>query len=569
MTLDSTLNQQNNSFLYFRPQLGPNDSSGSQFFSLQPAIGADPSIRINQHASDGTILATGYLVDTSINPSISANPTFSTVTIVGNGIQPTAVLDISCSSAAFQLININNTLKTAIIRNDATAFGGNITFEKSRAGLQSQAGDELGYLSFDGTNTAGTISRGAFIMGKQDGAASATGVPGRIEFHTSSATVPDNECMRIDSSGNVGIGTTSPYVRLQTAVFNKTALDGIAAVSDDVNTIIGAYAAGPYTGLNVGSVQATSGNQTFNNYDLALNPRGGDVYMGDGSITCRVWGNLDVSGTGTIRATGATPYLYLEGSAGQGRVYDTVYNIPTNANIILTSGTTYILPTGSYSITYTLIGGGGGAGCGGDTTPSMNGSGAGGGGGGEVKTGTFLAVGGDVINYSIGSAGTGAPSGGANGISGTSSILTIPWIGTVITSAGGTFGGGGNSNAFGGNGGNGGYGGGGGGSGGTPGSGGTGTTVNGANGIGLVGGNGGYGGAGGSNGSYGGGGGGGGIGAGAGGNGTSGAGTSATGFGGGGGGGASGGFPGLGTSPGGPGGNGAPGVLILVLTKTS
>ena len=62
MTLDSTLNQQNNSFLYFRPQLGPNDSSGSQFFSLQPAIGADPSIRINQHASDGTILATGYLV---------------------------------------------------------------------------------------------------------------------------------------------------------------------------------------------------------------------------------------------------------------------------------------------------------------------------------------------------------------------------------------------------------------------------------------------------------------------------------------------------------------------------
>ena len=69
MTLDSTLTQKNNSFLYFRPQLGPNDSSGSQFFSLQPAIGADPSIRINQHASDGTILATGYLVDTSINPS--------------------------------------------------------------------------------------------------------------------------------------------------------------------------------------------------------------------------------------------------------------------------------------------------------------------------------------------------------------------------------------------------------------------------------------------------------------------------------------------------------------------
>ncbi len=492
LTLDSTLTQQNNSFLYFRPQLGPNDSSGSQFFSLQPAIGTDPSIRINQHASDGTILATGYLIDSLINPTLSPDPTFSTVTILGRGVQPLNVFDVSCGASAFQINNLTaDRLRTNILQGENSAFGGSIDFIKSRGGTTTLPNDELGYLSFYGTTTGNTPARGAYIIGRQDGTDVSGNLPGRIEFHTSSTSSTDNECMRIDSSCNVGIGTSAPYIRLQTAVNQKTALDGIAAVSSDVNTIIGAYNSGLYTGLNTGSIQATSGSSAFNNYKLALNPRGGDVYVGDGSGALNVYAttNVGVPGTGT-------PYIYLEGSAGQGRVYDTVYNLPPSATTFTKVYTTSqnlnlaSIPSLSSNVLLTIraIGGGGGGGAGYSAVAALE-YGGGGGGSGYEELISIVVPNTTILNITIGTGGAGGTWNpyGAGG-NGTATIITLNGLAssTIISAAGG--GGASTNNAI--NGGNGYYGGGGGGMivnvnpPGTPGIGGTGsqTYYNGQNG---------------------------------------------------------------------------------------
>ena len=351
-TLDNTVAGQNASYLYFRRFLGPRDSSGGQFFSLEPAVTTDPSIRINLHNSTGSIISTGYLYDTVINPPASSyNPDalFSTVTITGNGT-PQSTLNVTTASSYFGLVDpgAGGPLALKYLNDAADATGPTVNLCKSRGGgATSLVGDSLGEISFYGANSTPTYSLGASIAAIQAGTALA-GVPAALAFATTDLTGATAERARIDASGNVGIGTSTPYVRLQTVVNQKTALDGIAAVSADVNTIIGAYTevTGPYTGLNVGSIQATSGSGAFNDYKLALNPRGGDVYMGDGSIICHLYGNLDVSGTGYITGN------FDVGTAGLVHADTGVNRVgimqPAPAYTLDVSGTGYI--TGNFDV---------------------------------------------------------------------------------------------------------------------------------------------------------------------------------------------------------------------------
>ena len=72
-------------------------------------------------------------------------------------------------------------------------------------------GDELGKIRFTAYNGTNFQERGAQIKALIDGTFTGTYYPTRLEFETSDGTNSgSNEAMRIDSSGNVGIGTTSP-----------------------------------------------------------------------------------------------------------------------------------------------------------------------------------------------------------------------------------------------------------------------------------------------------------------------------------------------------------------------
>ena len=75
------------------------------------------------------------------------------------------------------------------------------------------SGDTVGFLSFRGSDGS-TFQDVAFIQGDVDGTVATSQVPGRMMFWTTSAAGTATERMRIDKSGNVGIGTTSPDSRL-------------------------------------------------------------------------------------------------------------------------------------------------------------------------------------------------------------------------------------------------------------------------------------------------------------------------------------------------------------------
>lgn len=99
--------------------------------------------------------------------------------------------------------------------------GPSIELGKSRSatvgtvGTIVQSGDQLGIISFNGDDGTDLRTSGATITASVDGTPGTNDMPGRLIFSTTAdgASSP-TERMRIDSSGNVGIGTSSPDNKL-------------------------------------------------------------------------------------------------------------------------------------------------------------------------------------------------------------------------------------------------------------------------------------------------------------------------------------------------------------------
>ena len=121
------------------------------------------------------------------------------------------------------LVQVETTSQNAISfvsHRGASTSGSILVLGKSRgtaAGSSTvvASGDELGAIRFAGADGTDVESRAASIAAFVDGTPGANDMPGRLIFSTSAdgANVP-TERMRIDSSGNAGIGTTSPNSRL-------------------------------------------------------------------------------------------------------------------------------------------------------------------------------------------------------------------------------------------------------------------------------------------------------------------------------------------------------------------
>jgi hypothetical protein len=70
-------------------------------------------------------------------------------------------------------------------------------------------GDFIGSVSFEGVNSSSAVTAGAYISAEQTGVAGATHIPSALKFSTSTGAAAATERMRIDSSGNLLVGTTS------------------------------------------------------------------------------------------------------------------------------------------------------------------------------------------------------------------------------------------------------------------------------------------------------------------------------------------------------------------------
>jgi hypothetical protein len=207
------------------------------------------------------------------------------------------------------LVQIEGFPDLALTRTANDQFSSNFIFAKTRSSGNTivQNNDILGLLSFQGSDGSEFVE-GAFIQAQVDGTPGANDMPGRLVFSTTAdGAASATERMRIDSSGRVGIGTTSPDTNYRLTVSGG----GIA-----INTSAGTSAVLTLNESGIGAAQISAGpsnSLVFKTYDggssfvermrldslgvLSIGSGGNAVAMGNGAIV--FGGGSFVSGAGT------------------------------------------------------------------------------------------------------------------------------------------------------------------------------------------------------------------------------------------------------------------------------
>ena len=131
----------------------------------------------------------------------------------------------------------------SITRNNTAATGPGLFFGKSRSGSIGgttvvQSDDKLGTIFFEGTDGTNLIEA-ATIFAEVDGTPGANDMPGRLVFSTTAdgASSP-TERMRLDSSGRLGLGTSSVNTKLEIAGSNDAVTENntLRFTDTDANT---------------------------------------------------------------------------------------------------------------------------------------------------------------------------------------------------------------------------------------------------------------------------------------------------------------------------------------------
>ena len=212
----------------------------------------------------GATLANSGIVTGFQSTGIDDNATSTAITIdssenVGIGTaSPATKLDVSTGTNA-DGINISlfsNTQNTFSVLRLGHSLNNTIGTQTALT-----VSDGLGKIAFSGSDGT-SFYDGATIEARSSQSFSGTQGGTYLQFYTTeSGTKTLSERMRIDSSGNVGIGTSSPSCKLQTNYVSTTAYS--TTISDG-----GGYLAGANDGLDI-----ENGNSTVSNAFSSLHFR--------------------------------------------------------------------------------------------------------------------------------------------------------------------------------------------------------------------------------------------------------------------------------------------------------
>ena len=239
---------------------------------------------------------------------------------VGIGVSPAKTLDVRTSSGSDAVIRVGSS---------------------SSIGINVNVG-AIEFYSADADDAGVKASIANYVTGNEGPGGA---VDGNLIFSTTDSDGGGNdsptERMRIDSNGNVGIGTSSPVNNLQLSASAYASVPAAGATGHMFAFGSSAYGIAGGSLLNGNSyLQSTRWDATATNYDLLLQPNGGNLLVGQSTSTSPGAGNTT---TGfSLKADGQ---FFASSPSGD----DHVFNINGTGNIISirTSGT----QVGSISVT--------------------------------------------------------------------------------------------------------------------------------------------------------------------------------------------------------------------------